>query len=91
VAALIDWRDTVKPFHPTQWTTLRDWAESGAAKPLFPTLASAEWFIRQHRPELVERGVYVPRGGRAGSLVSSDFQDVALDIFRREAGEGRAA
>ena len=81
----------MRPFYPKQWSTLRDYVESGSAKPLFATHASAEWFIRQHRPELVERGVYVPRGGRAGSLVSSEFADVALDIFRREAEEGRAA
>ena len=76
---------------PTQWTTLREYVESGAAGRLFPTFASVEWFVRQHRRELIALGVYVPRAGRAGSLVRPDFGDVALDIFRREADQGRAA
>ena len=75
----------------SQWRTARDFVESGTAGSVFRTHASLEWFVRSHRPELIERGVYIPRPGRAGSLVSPDFGRVALDIFRREAEEGRAA
>jgi hypothetical protein len=76
---------------PAQWKTLREYIDSGAAGRLFPSFSSLEWFVRQHRAELIQRNVYVPRAGRAGSLVAPAFGAVALEIFRRAAGPGRAA
>jgi len=47
------------------------WRKSEAPH-VFPTKASFEWFSRQHRDRLIEAGAYLPRAGRAGSLVDSE-------------------
>lgn len=53
---------------------------------VFSTRSALEWFVRRHRDELIREDVYLPRKGRAGSLVdSARFGRVAREILRREA------
>ena len=51
---------------------------------VFPNTTSAEWFIRNHRQELVQSGELIARRGSAGNLVGPGFERVVLDILRRE-------
>jgi hypothetical protein len=69
------------------WMPTSEWAVAHAGR-FFPTKASLDWFIKQHRRELIETDALIPREGRAGSLVSIDrFPKVALAIFKRRALE----
>ena len=67
----------------TDFHTLRDWVDAHGGA-IFPTFSSAEWFIRTHRPRLVESGQLILRKGSAGSLVGPGFERVVLDILREE-------
>jgi hypothetical protein len=63
-----------------------DWHASNVGA-VFPTRSSVDWFVKQHRRELVEQGVLIPGRGRAGSVVHAElFGPVALAIVRRERG-----
>jgi len=62
----------------------RAWVEECGGE-IFPTFSSFEWFAREHRRELVQSGQFLPRPGRAGSLVGPDIERVVLDIVLREA------
>lgn len=61
----------------------RDWVvkHGGSA---FPTLGSFEWFVRQHRAELVDSGALIVRRGARGSLVGPNFGCVAAEILLRK-------
>lgn len=62
---------------------VRDWvAESGGD--LFPTVSSFDWFLRQHRAELLRSGQVIVRRGNVGTLVGPEFEQVALGILQRE-------
>lgn len=62
----------------------RNWvAEYGGD--LFPTLGSFEWFVRQHRDELVASGELIIRRGSGGSLVGPNFGRLAVAILQRQA------
>jgi hypothetical protein len=68
------------------FATIGDWLDHGHAGPFFPTRSSVEWFIRQHRRELVKAGALIPREGRSGSLVNVErMPKVVLSIFKRKA------
>ncbi len=69
--------------------SIADWHSRNAGG-LFPTRSSVDWFIKQHRRELIEQGVLIPGRGRAGSLVDNEqFGRVALEIIRCERTAGR--
>lgn len=76
--------------HPVErladFIPLREWAvqHGGATFPTFPTFSSLEWFMRNHRPRLVQSGQLIIRRGSAGSLVGPGFERVVLDILREE-------
>jgi hypothetical protein len=71
-----------------------DWLDHHP-NPFFPTRTSLDWFIKNHREELVELGALIPRAGRNGSLLEQElFPQVVVNIHRREAQErarGRTA
>ena len=51
----------------------------------FNSPGSLQWFLRQHRKELVQQGALVIRLGPGGHwLHGQRFGDVALQILRRE-------
>ena len=62
----------------------RNWVKESGGE-LFQTFSSFEWFTRQHRAELIRSGQYFPGGGRRGSLVGPEFDEVVLTILRQEA------
>jgi hypothetical protein len=77
----------------SDWITAREWVTRRGGK-LFSTFASLEWFVRQHRAELIRSGEYIVRRGNAGSLVGPGFDRVVLEILRKESArtiEGEAA
>ena len=51
---------------------------------IFPNATSAEWFIRNHRHELIRSGELIARRGSAGNLVGPGFERVVLDILMAE-------
>lgn len=68
---------------PGGYRKAREWvAEHGGD--VFPTLGSFEWFVRNHRAELVAAGVLIVRRGACGSLVGPGFGEKAIEIMRRE-------
>lgn len=75
----------------TDFRRSRNWvAEFGGD--LFPTHSSFEWFVRQHRQELIESGELIIRRGRAGALVGPNFGQIAVAILQRQTREqGRFA
>ena len=48
---------------------------------LFPTYASLQWFIRQHRSELVDAGVLLTGTGGRVNLVTPEFGKVVYRSF----------
>jgi len=67
----------------------RDWvAEHGGA--MFPTVGALEWFVRNHRQELIESGELIVRRGPGGTLVGPGFGRLAVEIVQREAQRGAA-
>ncbi|MGB5834623.1 MAG: hypothetical protein WBG92_21915 [Thiohalocapsa sp.] len=76
--------DRINDFKPWRaWVT--DDAES-----VFPTFSSFEWFVRQHREQLIESGQYIPRRGPCGSLAGPGLGAVVLGILRDEARQEAA-
>ena len=67
----------------------KDWrlwvADDGYS--LFKTDASFEWFVRKHRAELIDSGQYIPGRGANSGVVGPHFDQLVLDIVRREARE----
>ena len=64
---------------------LTDWAEENSGKgKVFNNRTAVDWFIRQHRAELIRSGQLIVRRGSAGSLVGPQFERVVLDILRGE-------
>ena len=53
---------------------------------LFPTSESWRWFVRQHRPELIERGALCFVGGRL-FVLPQVFDLAVVDIGRRMAAK----
>jgi len=67
------------------YTSVGEWRDNFGG-PFFETRSSLDWFIKQHREELVECGALIPRGGRSGSLLSKqEFPKAVIQIFRRKA------
>ena len=67
------------------YTSVADWLDHNVG-PFFSTRSSLDWFIKQHRRELVERGALIPREGRSGSLLSIEkFPQAVVEILRRRA------
>ena len=60
------------------------WLEKNRGGP-FCTPGSLQWFLRQHRKELVEHGALLIRLGPGGHWISGKkFEQIALQILRRE-------
>lgn len=68
----------------------RNWVEQSGGE-LFPTFSSFEWFTRTHRAALIRSGQFYPGGGRRGSLVGPEFDQVVLEILRQEAEQQEVA
>lgn len=69
------------------YLTLTEWVDKHAGR-VFETRSSVDWFVKQHRRELVEAGAYIPREGRAGSLVEVEkFSRAVIQILTRRALE----
>jgi hypothetical protein len=67
-----------------QWLPTKAWvADKGGA--IFKTFSSFEWFLRRHRSELIESGVFIPRPGPGGSLCGPGMAAKVIEILRREA------
>lgn len=61
----------------------RDWvAENGGDT--FPTFSSFEWFLRQHRAELIASGEVIVRRGQVGTLIGPGFGRLAVEILKRQ-------
>ena len=52
--------------------------------PIFGSDASLDWFLRQHRDELLASGEVIIRRGSVGILLGPGFERKALEILRRE-------
>jgi hypothetical protein len=77
-----------------QYLQVGDWLDHHP-NPFFPTRSALDWFIKNHREELIACDALIPRAGRNGSLLDRErFPQAVVDIHRREAQErarGRAA
>jgi hypothetical protein len=63
-----------------------EWRKDEAST-VFPTKSSLEWFGRQHRERLIRAGAYLPRYGRAGSLVNPERMSAeVMAILAEQAG-----
>jgi hypothetical protein len=64
---------------------LRTWQSTHAAQggEVFKTFASLEWFVRQHRDHLITHGALIPQRGARGSMVTPEFEKIALELLRR--------
>ncbi len=67
----------------SQFQTARSWLAK-RPNPIFRTMASLEWFIRQNRDELIQSGEMIVRRGSAGTLVGPGFDAVVMRILRRK-------
>lgn len=71
----------------TGYISVSDWLDTQAG-PFFETRSALDWFIRQHRRELIEADALIPREGRNGSLVSIEkFSQAVISILKRRALE----
>ena len=68
---------------PADYMRARTWVAQNGGD-LFPTFGSLEWFIRQHREELIRSGEMIVRRGPGGILIGPNFGRVAVDILKRE-------
>lgn len=69
-----------------QYRRARKWQRDNPSD-IFPTWATLEWFIRQHRQELIASGQLIVRRGSSGTLLGPQFEHVVLDIMRRRSAE----
>jgi len=73
------------------YETLTEWVGKRAG-PFFGTKSAVDWFVKQHRRELIEAGAFIPREGRAGSLVEVEkFSRAVIEILKRRALEKTAS
>lgn len=72
-----------KNYRAAQYRKFRDWVSEHGGD-LFPTAGSFEWFVRQHRRELIESGELIVRRGPGGTLVGPNFSRLAVEIMQRE-------
>jgi hypothetical protein len=74
----------------TGYVGVNDWFDRYAGK-VFETHSAVDWFIKQHRRELIEEGALITRAGRSGSLISIEvFPQVVIKILKRRALEKSA-
>lgn len=66
-----------------EWFKPADWVNKFGGE-VFPTMGAFEWFKRQHKQEMLEKGVLLKRGGRMGDLIHRDFGKYALEVMTRE-------
>jgi hypothetical protein len=68
-----------------------DWREwlTRTGNPVFPTRASLEWFLREHRQELIDSGEFLPGAGNRSHLLGPKFGALVVDVLRRKASERR--
>ncbi len=52
---------------------------------VFRSLGALQWFIRQHKTRLLDRGVLITRFGPGGNLLAAAFEREALAIIREQA------
>jgi len=72
-----------KDYVTTDFCRYQSWvAEQGGD--IFPTKGALEWFVRQHRKELIESGELIIRRGAGGTLVGPGFGRLAVQILQRE-------
>jgi hypothetical protein len=72
-----------KRYAASDFVRARDWVpEKGGDT--FPTQSSFEWFVRQHRAELMASGEVIVRRGTGGTLVGPGFGELAIAIMQRK-------
>ena len=67
----------------TQLRPLHEWFQfhqKNGGK-IFRTLASLQWFIRQHRTTLIDSQVLIPSRGNRCTLVTSEFGRVVYGLL----------
>lgn len=65
------------------------WVAEGRGGSIFKTDSALEFFIKQHRDELVESGELILGSGRQVTLIGKDFDKVVLKIKRRISEESK--
>ena len=66
-----------------QWYRRKHWLEQFGGD-VFATDGSLEWFLRQHKPELIARGAVISRMGPGGLLLHETFGQIAMEILQRD-------
>lgn len=64
----------------------REWVEQHGGS-VFRTHGAFEWFVRQHRDELLASGELIVRKGAGGTLIGPRFGEVVAEILRRESSQ----
>ena len=72
----------------SEFIKVDDWVRDYAG-PFFPNRFSFEWFLKQHRAELVSSGAVILGGGRSQTLVSKKLLPELVLKIRRRAGEAK--
>jgi hypothetical protein len=70
-------------YGPADFTRPRLWRKKHGGD-TFQTDGSLDWFIRQHKSELVDSGELIVRRGPGGTLLGPNFGRVAVKILQRE-------
>jgi hypothetical protein len=62
---------------------IQDWYEFHKEQggKVFPTFASLQWFVRQHRDSLVDAEVLIPGKGSRRTLVTAEFGPKVYEIL----------
>lgn len=80
-------QEPAKPPDLSGFASVDEWLAKHAG-PIFKSRSSLDWFIRVNRAELVTAGAFIPRAGRAGSLIAvQKFSAAVIQILQRQAME----
>jgi hypothetical protein len=65
-----------------KWYPWREWVDSKGSA-IFRTHGAFDWFLRKHKEELINEGVFIVRVGQAGSLIHEDVGKAIIRILKR--------
>jgi hypothetical protein len=65
---------------------IEEWRTERAAG-VFRSRSSLNWFCKNHRTELLDSGQLILGRGSARSLIGPGFEDLVMEIKRRETAE----
>ena len=66
-----------------EFVTTQEWLDAERGKS-FDTSDKLDWFIRQHRAELIASGEFIPGRGARPSLLGPGFDTLAPRLLRRQ-------